>query len=138
MTLYSQTISIYAAAWVPMVFIAIANGATREIIFSKFMKELPAHQLSCVTGVILFYFYTFFLQKHFPLHSSEEAISIGFMWLTLTISFEFVFGHYIMGNSWAKLFADYNIFKGKLWFFVLVALIMLPLLVFIENNTNQL
>ncbi|SMF01343.1 hypothetical protein [Desulfovibrio gilichinskyi] len=134
MSIHLQTVAIYGAAWIPMVFIAIANGVIRETVYAKFMGELSAHQLSSVTAIALFTFYTLFCQKLLPLHSSEEALLIGFMWLTMTIAFEFIFGHFIMNNSWVKLFSDYNIFKGKIWILVLIALAALPLLVFIQNN----
>ncbi len=129
-----QTIAIYGAAWFPMVFIAIANGIIRETAYAKFMSELSAHQLSSVTAITLFTFYTFFCQNLFPLHSSKEAILIGLMWLIMTIAFEFVFGHFIMKNSWVKLFSDYNILKGKIWILVLLALATLPFIVFTQNN----
>ncbi|WP_291325938.1 hypothetical protein [Desulfovibrio sp. UCD-KL4C] len=129
-----QTIAVYGAAWFPMVFIAIANGTIRETVYAKFMNELSAHQLSSVTAIALFTFYTLFCQKLFPLHSPKEAMLIGFMWLTMTIAFEFLFGHFIMKNSWVKLFSDYNILKGRIWILVLLALVALPFIVFTQNN----
>ena len=44
----------YVLAWIPMVFIAIANGAIREGWYGKHVSELQAHQVSTVTGVLLF------------------------------------------------------------------------------------
>ena len=38
-----------------MVFIAILNGMLREFMLSKWLSELGAHQLSCLTGVLLFF-----------------------------------------------------------------------------------
>ncbi|SDK96409.1 hypothetical protein SAMN05660337_1861 [Maridesulfovibrio ferrireducens] len=138
MTVYPQTIAIYAAAWIPMIFIAIANGIIRETLYAKYLGELASHQLSSVTAIALFTFYTLFIQKQFPLHSSGEALLIGFMWLILTIAFEFLFGHFIMNNSWVILFEDYNIFKGRIWVLVLIALTILPFLIFLQNNKNTL
>jgi hypothetical protein len=36
----------YVLAWLPMVFIAIGNGAIREGWYGKYLSELQAHQLS--------------------------------------------------------------------------------------------
>jgi hypothetical protein len=36
-------------------------------------------------------------------------------------AFEFVFGHYVAGDSWGELLANYNVPRGHLWPFVLVA-----------------
>jgi hypothetical protein len=59
---------------------------------------------------------------------TRTLLSIGIFWVVLTIIFEFVFGHYVMGHSWQKLFADYNIFNGRLWILVLINNITAPLI----------
>jgi hypothetical protein len=51
---------------------------------------------------------------------------IGTFWVILTVLFEFGFGHYVAKHSWQKLFADYNIFKGRLWLLVLINNIFAP------------
>jgi hypothetical protein len=42
------------------------------------------------------------------------------MWLLLTVLFELLFGHYVMGDPWTKLLEAYNILKGNLWVLVLL------------------
>jgi hypothetical protein len=113
-----------------MVFIAILNGIFRESVFAKAVPELRAHQLSCLTGVLLFFGYTWVISLIWPLQSAKQAMSVGFLWLILTIAFEFTFGHYVVQHSWERLFQDYNILAGRLWVFVLLAVAFLPLIVF--------
>lgn len=113
-------ILLYLSAWIGLVILAILNGALRVKGYSPYMSELAAHQLSTVIGLILFGVFFWFLTGAFRLKSSGQALGIGAMWLVLTILFEFVFGHFIMGHSWSKLFADYNIFEGRLWIMVLL------------------
>jgi hypothetical protein len=120
----------YALAWIPMVFIAILNGAFREIVFAKRLSELPAHQLSCLTGILLFGAYTWLISLKWPLQSTKQAMTVGFVWLILTVAFEFTFGHYVAHHSWAKLFQDYNILAGRLWVLVLLSVALLPTIVF--------
>lgn len=43
----------YVIAWVPMLLIAIANGAFRQLTSSRVLPELRAHQLSTVIGSVL-------------------------------------------------------------------------------------
>jgi hypothetical protein len=116
----------YTFAWVPMVFIAIANGAMRQVVYGKYMSELSAHQISCFTGIALFWMYTYFLAGRMPLENSRQAAIVGSIWVVLTIAFEFTFGHYIAKHSWAKLFADYDISAGRLWIMVLATLALMP------------
>jgi hypothetical protein len=120
----------YSFAWLPMVFIAILNGIFRESVLAKKVSELQAHQLSCLTGVLLFFGYTWLISLKWPLESTRQALTIGVIWLLLTVAFEFRFGHYVAHHSWGKLFQDYNILAGRLWVFVLVGVTLLPLIVF--------
>ena len=48
----------YVLAWIPMVFIAIFNGALREGWYGKHLGELQAHQVSTGIGVLLFGVYS--------------------------------------------------------------------------------
>ena len=138
MTSYLRILSCYALGWIPMVFIAIGNGGIRESIYSKYMGELSAHQLSSVSAILLFTIYTFFLHNKFPLSSKKEALAVGFLWLSMTIGFEFIFGHYIIGNSWEILFSDYNIFHGRLWILVFASVMLLPLAIFRKNHNQKI
>jgi hypothetical protein len=120
----------YVIAWIPMVFIAIANGAFRQLGYGKFLGELFAHQLSCLTGILLFLSYTWCLSLYWPLESSRQAFTIGLIWLALTIAFEFLFMHFGARVPWDKLLHDYNIFEGRLWVLVLISVLLLPYGVF--------
>ena len=113
-----------------MVFIAIANGAIRQLGYEKLLGELSAHQLSCLTGIMLFLLYTGCLSLYWPLESSRQAFTIGLIWLILTIAFEFLFMHYGAKVPWGKLLQDYNILEGRLWVLVLFAVFMAPYVVF--------
>jgi hypothetical protein len=52
--------------------------------------------------------------------TSRQFIYVGLMWLFLTICFEFLFGHFVIGHSWHRLLYDYNIFEGRIWLLVLI------------------
>ena len=123
-------IARYALAWIPMVFIAIFNGAIREFTYGRHMAELHAHQVSCITGIILFVLYAWILGFFWPLKSAREAVAAGLIWLVLTVAFEFLFGHFVAGHSWARLLADYDLTAGRLWLLVLLAVGLLPYSIF--------
>jgi hypothetical protein len=120
----------YSLAWIPMVFIAILNGIFRESVLARVLPELRAHQISCLTGILLFFGYTWLFSLKWPLESTRQALTIGVIWLLLTVAFEFSFGHYVAHHSWGKLFQDYNILAGRLWVFVFLAVTLLPIIVF--------
>ena len=116
----------YAVAWLLMPIIGIINGTIRQYAYSNALGELRAHQGSTVTGIFLFGLYIWALTLTWKIRSSAEAIAIGLIWLTLTIAFEFLFGHYVMKHPWSRLLHDYNLFEGRLWVLVLLWVTLAP------------
>ncbi len=115
----------YFLAWFPMLLLAIGNGALREFVFRKYMGELPAHQLSTFSLLLLFTIYICFVIHWIPPASARQALLIGLFWLALTLLFEFGFGRY-RGNSWERLLADYNLLEGRLWLLIPAWVAMAP------------
>ena len=113
-------------AWLGMVILAILNGIIRENLYGQTMSELSAHQLSTLIAIILFGIYIFVLTGAFQIQSAKQAFTIGGIWLVMTVIFEFVFGHFVAGHSWTRLFMDYNILNGRVWIFVLIWTFMSP------------
>ncbi len=124
-----ETLLLYAAGWLPMLIIAIANGALRELSYGKNMSELAAHQLSSVTAIIAFFIYTFFFIKIVPPDSDNQAFTAGAIWLAMTITFEFIFGRYVMNKPWRELITHYNLLKGRLWILVLATVFISPYII---------
>ncbi len=118
----------YLLAWLPMVVIGIANGVLRETTYGKRLPELRAHQVSTLTGLVLFGLYIWWLSLLWPLRSAKEAVVIGLVWVVLTLAFEFSFGHWVAGHSWRRLLADYNVLAGRVWVVVLVWIGIAPFL----------
>jgi hypothetical protein len=117
----------YLIAWIPMVFIAIFNAFIREYTYGKFLSEIHSHQISSFTAVILLGLFIGGITYVYPLESTLQALTIGLIWLVLTIAFEFLFGHYVAGHSWIKLLEDYNVLAGRLWVIVLVWVTLAPI-----------
>jgi len=116
----------YALAWLLMPIIGIINGIIRQYGYKQALGELRAHQVSTVTGIILFGLYIWVLTRWWKIQSSAQAIAIGVMWLALTVAFEFLFGHYVMKHPWSRLLHDYNILEGRIWALVLLFVVIAP------------
>jgi hypothetical protein len=120
----------YFAAWLVMLLVSIANGATRDFTYGKQMSELAAHQLSTVTSVLLLGTVIWAFVQLFPPSSGQKAICIGLFWMALTVAFEFIFFHFAGGHSWSQLLANYNILKGRVWVVVLLWVAVAPYVFF--------
>jgi hypothetical protein len=115
-----NNILVYGFCWFGMVILAILNGLMRNSVYGPHMRELAAHQLSTLTGIILFGIYIYILTGIWPIESAKQAFLIGGIWLGMTILFEFVFGHFVMGHPWSKLLHDYNLLQGRIWILMLI------------------
>jgi hypothetical protein len=124
----------YILAWVPMIAIGIANGVIRETTYGKHLSELRAHQVSTLIGICLFGVYVWGLTRFWRLESFGEAVAIGFIWLGLTIAFEFLFGRYVAGHSWNQLFRDYNLLAGRVWLVILIWITISPAVFYIMSG----
>jgi len=120
----------YLVSWIPGIPIAILNGILRNSIYREFLSELHAHQLSTVSFIVFFGIYVWFILKWLKLSSAQEAFRLGLIWLVLTVAFEFLFGHFVMGNSWVSLFHDYNLLAGRVWVLVLIWIAAAPSIFF--------
>ncbi len=117
---------IYIFAWLGLVIIAVANGIVREKLYGQSMSELSAHQLSTLIVIILLGIYIFVLTIVFQIQSAKQAFMISSVWMIMTVIFEFVFGHFVAGQSWTNLFMDYNILNGRVWVLVLIWIFIAP------------
>ena len=113
---------IYALAigvWIALAVTATLNGTIRTYGYGTLMSEKTAHQISTVTGLLLFAGVMYLFLRFSPFeYERRDLILIGIMWVVMTIVFEFVFGHFVFGNPWSKLFHDYNILEGRVWILV--------------------
>ena len=124
----------YVIAWVPMLIIAITNGAFRQLTFGKVMPELRAHQLSTVIGSALIGLFIWAVVRLWPPDSARQALSTGLVWLALTVAFEFVFGRFIMHRTWSQLLNDYNVIEGRVWVVFLIWLTLAPYVFFRQHS----
>ena len=116
----------YLVSWIPGIPIAIVNGLFRTSLYMQFLTELHAHQLSAVSFIVLFGIYVWFVLKWLKLSSAQEAFRLGLTWLVLTVIFEFLFGHFVMGHPWSSLFHDYNLLAGRVSVLVLIWIAATP------------
>jgi hypothetical protein len=104
------------------------NGIFRNTFMTPHIGELGGHVVSTIILSALFILITLFLINWLDPKSKKDALTIGLLWLLMTVSFEFLAGHFLFGHPWSKLFADYNIAKGRIWTLLLVVTFMAPML----------
>jgi hypothetical protein len=129
-------IARYLLVWLLLAVVGIANGIVRESTYGKVLSDLAAHQLSTVTAILASGVAVWLVHRAWPIESAAQAWIIGGLWLVATIIFEFGFGHYIVGHAWQRLFADYNLFAGRVWGLFLLWVLVMPYAIFTLANSN--
>jgi hypothetical protein len=118
-----------SVVWLGILVLAIGNGALRESIISPRTGPQIGHVLSTVLLCLLIVAAAWFAMPWIAPGTRSQALAIGGWWLLLTLSFEFLAGHYLFGDPWKKLFADYNIARGRIWLLVPMVTLLAPVLV---------
>ena len=114
------------AVWLILLTVAFANGAIRELWILPKSGEPVAHALSSVTLCLAILLLSWFAISWIGPLSSRDPWTIGGLWVVLTLAFEFLAGHYVFGNPWSRLLADYNVFRGRIWLLVIVTTALAP------------
>ncbi|WP_321324438.1 hypothetical protein [Thiomicrorhabdus sp.] len=105
--------------WLVIVIAAILNGIFHESVLVPTIGANFALPLSGILLSILVFIITFAFISFFDSTEPKVYIWIGLFWVLLTLSFEFLFGHYVIGNTWLEILQVFNIMKGDLFLLVL-------------------
>jgi hypothetical protein len=116
-----------AAVWASLLILAVLNGGVRDTWLSPWLGDTFGRALSTVLLCGLIILVTWWTIGWIRPVTARAALSIGALWLALTLAFEFGVGHYGLGKAWSELLADYDLRHGRIWVAVLVATLLAPL-----------
>jgi len=124
-------------AWFILFGVMFANGAVRVLVLQPRLGEDRARQVASLAGVILVILASCVFVRTASQATSGQLLWVGMVWLAGTMAFEFLFGHFVSGESWSSLLADYNMLKGRLWPVVLISLCLGPWLCSVLAGRNR-
>jgi ABC-type multidrug transport system permease subunit len=114
------------AIWLLMMVLAIGNGGFREGFLNPKLGAATAHLVSTGILVLLILLVCWSSLGFMEVETASAALRTGAIWMALTLGFEFLGGHYVFGNPWSKILADYNLLAGRIWVFVPIATLLGP------------
>ena len=127
----------YILAWVPMLLIAVANGALRQLTFANALSETHAHQLSTLIGSVLIGAFIWLVIRRWPPTSARHAIWIGLVWTFLTVVFETFMSLVLQSHSLTQVLHEYNLLAGRVWVLFLAWLTLAPWIFFHLHNVKS-
>jgi hypothetical protein len=114
------------AVWFGILVLAFINGALREMAIIPAAGEVVGRALSSLLLSAVVAAITWLTIDWIAPATSGKAWMVGLLWVTLTLAFEFGAGHYLFGNPWSQLLADYNVLTGRIWVLVLITTLLAP------------
>ena len=119
--------------WFAILTGAFVNGAIREAWLIPRFGPTVGHIVSTLMlSAIVVLVAAAFIDWIAPA-SLGDALLVGGLWVALTLAFEFLAGHYLFGNSWERLLADYDVTQGRIWPLVLLVTFVTPLLLTVRS-----
>jgi hypothetical protein len=119
----------WVVAWLGASVLGIVNGGIRDFAYEERVGESTAGQISTGTLIALLALYFWVLQRRWPLASRRDALSVGAVWVVLTVLFEFGFGSAVEGLAWGEMLEPYDVTKGNIWILVLLWIATGPMVV---------
>ena len=124
----SKTLLKSLGLWVYILAFAILNGAVRESVLVPLLGQRTALPVSGVILALLIFVICLVFIRSLQIATAVRAWLIGAFWLSLTLVFEFFFGHYVLEASWGDLLASLSPDNGNLWLLVLFSTLCSPFL----------
>jgi hypothetical protein len=82
--------------------------------------ELRAHQIGMSTRIVCIFILAYLLLRYAEKYETKDLVQIGFLWLGLTLVFEWG-GSFMIRRPVHEIVAGWNVTKGYMWPYVLLA-----------------
>jgi hypothetical protein len=118
------------AIWLLIISAEFVHGVLRTLFLAPLAGDFQARQISVFIGSIIILAIAYFSIRWIRADNNLSLVTVGFVWLILTLLFEVGLGRFVFGFSWERILSDYDISKGGLLLFGLIILTLSPLIVY--------
>jgi hypothetical protein len=117
------------SVWLILLVTALVLAVFREGVLTARVGPQASHLLGTALAVaVMATVIGISLSWVVPDLEVRSLWALGFGWTGLTVAFEFVFGHFVMGHPWSRLLHDYDLLAGRVWVLVLLTTLLAPVL----------
>ncbi len=114
--------------WIFLALLAIVNGVIRDKLLAPKIGQKVSLPLSGVSLSLLIFCVTLILVPFLNISSAHGFWCVGIIWVLMTLAFEFLFGHYVVGEPWERIIEVFYLHRGNLYLLALVATLLSPCL----------
>ena len=113
------------AIWLTLIAVESIHGVARRLLLEPQLGDLPARQVSVLTGAVLIGVVFWFTLKWLGPQPGWRWWEMGLLWLTVTLAFEIGLGR-AAGMSWDRIASDFDPRRGGFLAFGMLVILLAP------------
>lgn len=113
--------------WTVLIGVEFLHRLLRAILLAPYVGDFRSRQIGAVIGSFLVVAVAYLLIGWIAPPTRNALLTVGGLWLSLTLIFEFAFGR-LAGLSWERLVSDYDLRRGGLLSLGMIVLALSPLI----------
>jgi len=115
-----------AGIWVLIMLAAIANGVVRETALDPLLGTTLALPASGLLLSFLIFGMSWLCIPLIGRAGMPVWLTIGMLWVMLTLAFEYLFGYFVAGMSWREISGVFDVSSGNLFVLAIFAAALSP------------
>jgi hypothetical protein len=114
--------------WFVIIVAESVHGTLRTLYLAPLIGDFPARRVGVFVAVAIIFAITLAFTRWMDAHTRGQLLGIGLLWVALTVTFETVLGRGVFHYDWPRILSDYDLSRGGLMGFGLLAMVFTPLL----------
>lgn len=90
-----------------------------KLVYEPLVGELTAHEIGMSTRIVYIFGFAYLLQRYNPQHETKDLVHAGFLWLALTLLFEWGGSLLILRRPVDEILQGWRVWEGYMWPYVL-------------------
>lgn len=104
----------------------VMHGIVRTVWLAPQVGDFRARQIAVVSGSLLILLIASLTIRWMRIRNGSALLTIGGLWVALTLAFEIALGRWVLDYSWEHLASDYDLRHGGLLPIGLLVMAMSP------------
>jgi hypothetical protein len=114
--------------WLVIIVAESVHGTLRTLYLAPVIGDLPARRVGVFIGTAIIFVMALAFTRWIGARTRVQLLGIGLLWVALTVTFEIVLGRGVLHYDWPRILSDYDLSRGGLMGFGLLAMVFTPLL----------
>ncbi|HPF15883.1 MAG: hypothetical protein H6830_07420 [Planctomycetes bacterium] len=112
--------------WVALILAEVLHGMARAAWLVPHVGLHRSNQIGVFSGSAIVLGVAYLGVPWVAARGNRRWLRVGLLWLVLTLAFEAGFGHFVMGQTWQRLAADYDPAQGGMLGLGMLVLALAP------------